>query len=613
MPPILGALVYLRYTSLRNQLVSRLRRLRQPKYLVGAVVGLGYFYFIFFRHLGGPPAGSGTRRTAARTAFSAAPSAEALAATLPLVAALGALALLAIVMLAWLIPSDRPGLRFTEAETAFLFSAPVSRRALIHFKLLSSQLSILFTSLFFTLISNRWSFLGGNALMHALGWWFVLSTLNLHFTGAALSIARLADGGVSPQRRRLYLLAGVALVIAVTIAWVWSDLRPPEDDDVAGVAPFTRYVLGLLDHGALGVLLLPFKFVLGPFLAPDARSFLLALAPALLVLVGHYAWVLRLESVSFEEASLSLAEKRTAAVAAVREGRRAANLAPARARPGPFYLADTGRPELAFLWKNLLSTLPYFNLRAFAIAAAGILVGSRWFLDADPGNQALRFIVITVSLIGSAYILVFGPHLARQDLRSDLPNADVLKTYPLPGWQLLLGQLLTPVVILTGLTWLALLAAALAFPPPGRLALTFTPGIKFSLALGLAALAPLLAALQLLVLNGATLLFPAWFQASRGHVGGGGIELMGQRLIFFFGQLFVMLVAVLPAAAGGAAVFGVTWLLFDFAGHAPLAIVPAIVGAMLVVFVLLIVEIGLALWWLGRRFERLDIAAELRP
>ncbi len=39
---MLGALLYLRLTSLKNLLLSRLRRLRQPKYLLGAAVGVAY-------------------------------------------------------------------------------------------------------------------------------------------------------------------------------------------------------------------------------------------------------------------------------------------------------------------------------------------------------------------------------------------------------------------------------------------------------------------------------------------------------------------------------------------------------------------------------------------
>jgi hypothetical protein len=601
---MLGALLYLRLTSLRNRVVSRVKRLRQPKYLFGALVGAAYFYFIFFRQIGSATSTSrGTKRAAAAKALEALPTPETIASTLPLVAALGALLLLAIILVAWVIPSEKPGLRFTEAEAAFLFPAPVSRRTLINFKLLSSQFSILFTSLFFTLISNRWSFLGGNALTHALGWWVVLSTLNLHFTGAALTISRLVEGGVSPLRRRLVVFLGLSLVIALTLAWVWRDLQAPEPADIAGVEPFTRYVLGVLNGGLLGLLLWPLKLVLGPFLAVDLRSFSFALPPALLVIAAHYFWVLRLESVSFEEASLALAEKRTATVTALREGRGTAFTTRAKSRPAPFYLADTGRPELAFLWKNLLSTAPYLNIRTFAIGAALIIVGSKWFLGSDEIAMATRTVVSAFSLIAGGYILVFGPHLARQDLRSDLLNADILKTYPLPGWQLLLGQLLTPLAILTGLVWLAILTAALAFQPTGQLALTVTPALRITTAIGIAAITPLLCTLQLLVLNGATLLFPAWFHTSRHQ--GGGIEVMGQRLIFFVGQLLVMLTALLPAGlAAFALIFAAQWLIGALA---------AVILATLSVLLILAGEVWCTLWWLGERFEKLDLSSELRP
>ena len=48
---IAGALLYVRLTTAKGWVTSRLRRLKQPKYLVGAVIGVGYMYFFFFRHV----------------------------------------------------------------------------------------------------------------------------------------------------------------------------------------------------------------------------------------------------------------------------------------------------------------------------------------------------------------------------------------------------------------------------------------------------------------------------------------------------------------------------------------------------------------------------------
>src|SRR4051812_4753701 len=117
------ALFYLQFHAFINRQKARLKRLKRPKYLIGGIVGGLYFYFYFFGFL----FGMGRRRSAA---FSFSPE------HLQMVEALGAAALLIIIILAWVIPHGRAALIFTEAEINFLFPAPIGRRTLIHFKLL---------------------------------------------------------------------------------------------------------------------------------------------------------------------------------------------------------------------------------------------------------------------------------------------------------------------------------------------------------------------------------------------------------------------------------------------------------------------------------------------
>ena len=188
---MISALLYLQYHTFRNRLVSRFRRLKQPKYLIGAIVGGFYFYFYFFRYL--------FHGIGGRQPVNLAVSPEHRL----LFESLGALVLFVIVLLAWFIPHERAALTFTEAEVAFLFPAPITRRTLIHFKLLRSQLGIFFSSLFLTLISRRF---GGNVWIHALGWWLILSTLNLHFLGCSFARTMLLDHGVSNRLRRLLVV-----------------------------------------------------------------------------------------------------------------------------------------------------------------------------------------------------------------------------------------------------------------------------------------------------------------------------------------------------------------------------------------------------------------------
>jgi hypothetical protein len=209
-----------------------------------------------------------------------------------------------------------------------------------------------------------------------------------------------------------------------------------------------------------------------------------------------------------------------------------------------------------------------------------------------------------IPLVAMAYVLVFGPQLARNDLRGDLMNADLLKAYPLPGWRIVLGELLAPTLILTAICWLLLLATALAGPSPGGNSPEWlTPEFRIVAAVSLAAITPALCALQLLVPNAGALLFPAWAQTVR--PAGGGFDVMGQRLIFFAGQFLCLLLALLPAGVVGVlTVFLTRWFLG----------LPAAVGlAVIPILLVLVGELCLGVWWLGPRFERLDISAELRP
>ena len=585
---MIRAFFYLRGTTLQNQLLSRVRRLRQPKYLFGAIAGAAYFWFIFFRQTGfkGPP-GRGLP-----------PMAEG-SDLFPLVFIFGAFVTYALyrVIAAWAAPAA-PGLPFTEAEAAFLFPAPLSRRTLIHYKLLSSQLPILFQAALLTLISTRWTFLGGNAGIHALGWWVIFSTLNLHTTGAALTVTRLIAQGVGKLQRQVVVFGLLLLLAAAVAVILWRTAPPLTANDTAHPAALFRYLAGLTRAGPLYWLLLPGRVVVAPFLAQGWREFFLVLGPALLVLAAHYVWVLRSET-PFEEGSIAQAEKRGAAVAALKAG--TYRLGRGKARLGPFQLASRGgRPEIAFLWKNLLSTQSFFTLRTFVASAGVIVVVCTWLSHGSDAQRSTLSILGVCGVMMAGYALVLGPQLARQDFRGDLGHMDLFKTYPLPGWQVVLGELLAPVAILTGIVWLALLTATLSLGAFRAPVVWLTVEFRTTAALCLAVVLPLLCTLQLMVPNAATLLFPSWTQATRTR--DRGLDVMGQRLIFAAGQFFVIALAVLPAAVAGVLLWFAARLLVGEAGSA----VIATLGIVLV----LGLEIAVGLLCLGWRFEKFDLSSE---
>ena len=561
---VLRALLFLRLTSLRNKVWSQVRRLRQPKDLLGAIAGAAYFWFFIFRH-----AGKGSPGRVFEDMIAPGP-----------LEFIAAFVLTLFLVLIWVTPGDNPGLAFSEAEVAFLFPAPLARRQLIHYKLLDGLLMSLLGAVFFTLLAGGLSHGWVGAFRKLGAWWSLNANMALHQTLAALSIVRLTRFGVRASLRRVLIIVGLVLLLAAII----------------GVG---------LKSGAASVewLLWPARLAVRPFLADSLGSYLLALCPAFGFVALQYFLIHRMES-PFEEASVALAQKRGETIARMRSGKFVAFAGRKKAKSGPFRLGDRLPVEAAFLWKNLMAAPAYLNRKVFLGVAAVIYFGLTW-LKSRPNIESplIASVIAGISLALLAYLLVFGPQVARNDLRSDIINADMLKTYPLAGWRILLGSLLAPTVILTGIAWLFLLAAGLGLTPPTGQALWFTPQLRVVGGIAAALIMPALCAVQLLVPNAATLIFPAWSQTNRSM--GGGMDIMGQRLIFFAGQFVCLVFALLPAGIlGGGTIFLTQWLI-----GLPAAIALAVVPV-LVVFV---VELWFGVWFLGPRFERLDISSELRP
>jgi Putative ABC exporter len=582
-----GALVYLQLASLRNAVRQRVLRLRQPRYLIGLLVGGAYLYVFFFRRA---PMGDFHGRAPA-----AAP------------AALGLLMMLGFVLVfmvgrivyAWIFSADRAALAFTEAEVAFLFPAPVARRALVHFKLLKSQLRILFSALLLALVSDRVTLLGGDAWMHAAGWWILLSTVELHGIAASFTRQRLVDLGFDPGRRRLVFGGLAVIAVAAGAWWVGGHVPPPPALDPRHLAAVAAYVRAVAAVPPLPWLLAPFRWVLGPFFASNGAEFLRALGPALLVLAAHYVWVLRAE-VSFEEASIDLSRRRAERLAALRAGGGWRSLGrPTRRRGEPFPLRPAGAAAPAFLWRNLIASGPWFYPRNWLLLSAAVL-GGLLLLAARPASRPWLAIVQGAAIPLSFWVLFAVPMLLRRHVHLLFERLDVIKTLPLRGWQVLLGEMLAPMVLITAIEWLllAMLAVATGALSRNLVDAAVLTGLG---AVGIALLVPPLAGLMSAVPFAAALYFPDWVETLNQPR---GMDVMGQRLLFAGGYLVVLLVALLPAALAAAGpVLLVRWL----AGVWSVAVFAGAVAASVV----LAGELAAVIWWLGGRWERFDLSRQL--
>ncbi len=585
---MIGALVYLQFISLRNAVRARLRRLRQPRYIFATLAGAAYFYFFFFRHVGF----RGNRP----------PGPEAMPVEVGLMVGVAMVVLMMVgrLVYAWVFSADRAALAFTEAEVAFLFPAPVNRRMLVNFKLARSQLRVLFSAVLLALLSDRFTFIGGNMWTHAVGLWILFSTLELHGIAAAFTRDRLLDLGLNPVRRRL-VFGGALLLVAMLLWWAVQRIVPaPTAADAAGLPAFVHYVLRtVLAVPLVSWVSAPFRWVLGPFFAPAGVAFWRALGPALAVLAAHYVWVIRSE-VSFEEASIELARRRAQQIAAVRAGGGWRSLRrPTRRRREPFALRPSGARPLAFLWRNLISAGQWFYPRTWLWIAAGVLGATLW-LAANPVYRPWLRVAQQVVPMAGIWVLIFVPMFMRRQVQLLLDRLEVVKTYPLRGWQVVIGEMLAPIALMTAIEWLLLAVEAVAGG-----ALTGRYGHAVWLtgfgAVEIGLLVPPVAGLMTAIPLAATLQFPGWMSTLNQPR---GMESFGQRLIFSGGFVLAFAGALLPAALVAAGPFFlVQWL----SGSLSLALLAGGVSAALV----LAGELAGVVWWLGRRYERFDLAVEL--
>jgi hypothetical protein len=524
---MIGAALYLSRRSLANATRRRLARLRQPKYLIGFVAGLLYFYWLIVRPGGQRAAGGGG------AIF---PGLEGLGEVMVVAG------LTALLLTTWVFGSSETPFTFQLAETDFLFTAPLTRRQVIHFRLLRSQLPLLMSALFSVLIFSR-GHLNADLPLRVAALWLLYLTLRLHSAGAALLRGSLAQQGMTGVRRKVVTLAGLAAV-AAALWWGLRDAVPQvvaawDVDAAAGAAELSR----ALRHGALGVALWPLFAITGPLLASGPGEFVARLPAALLVAGVHYVWVVR-STLAFEEAAVEHAGKVARRVEAMRRGRVEVTRRPRSGAPRTLIaLGPTGSPAGAIIWKNVTGALREFRVRTLVLLVAMVAAMS-WALGGPAGAAEL---IAILSLAQAGLVLLFGPLTLRYDLRRDLELLDVLKSWPVSGRDLVGAEVLAPALLVSGVAALGLcvaFAASLASDVP-------LPSVGDRLAILVAALtvAPALVTVLFLVQNAAALLFPAW--SAIGPERATGFEATGQRILSFVGTAFALMVAVLPAALVG--------------------------------------------------------------
>jgi len=584
---VIKAFLYLSSRSLKNRLLAQIRRLRRPKYLLFASIGVGYFYMVAGRHWmrGMHFAGQVDRH----------------APPMILIEIAGALFVLGCIVVAWCSPSPVSALTFTEAEIHYLFPAPVARRSLVKWKLLRGQLGVLISVLIFTAVSGPY-LAGGSRLLFMAGAWVAFATMQFLLTGIRMARHRLQLRGIGWLTRTAVTLGALIAVVGFCFWWAAGHVGPPDFERLTrmeGEGGFQNYVARLFDAGPVWGATIPARLLLRPALAGGLTSFLLSLPLALSMLLASYLWVVR-SGVVLEEGALVAARRMEESKRSFTQGRmgRARRI---RATPAPFRLAPIGRPEVALVWKNLISVLRNAGgmQTFFWIVAACMIPSVVVTILQGRGMERVAQVLGMLCAMFAAILLVVGPSMVRSEFRRDLVQIDLLKSFPIRGRSILLGTLLAPVLMLTLIEWglLGGFAFLAVSPTEGPAVLRLAPP---SLALTGALLALPMNLVAALIHNAALLLVPGWvtFGATRTT----GVERMGQGMVTTLGFLLVMVVVFVPAAL----VFGLTWFFVSaFIGNVaaiPLSALPAML--------VLASEAWMGIALLGAYLDRFDPSRE---
>jgi putative ABC exporter len=563
---------YIIACSARNRLRVRLRRLREPRYLIGAVVGAAYIYFSFFARF---RARTATRRRA-REAVPPTVELVALTASGPAVAGL---LLMVVTALGWLVPFDSGLLAFSNPEIQFLFPAPVSRRSLLIYPMMRSQVGMLFGSLVVAVASPAAT--GYTRLRVAIGIWLLMCTWKVYFTGISLARARLRAHDARLRRIAWLPLTILVTALAVVAFAVWRSLQ----GSAASVTEFLDRVGGVARDGAASVVLWPFVAVARPLFAPWPGPYLGSLIASAFVLAAVAVWVVLSDS-AFQD----VVEER----AARKDGEKKTPAASYRLRYAGWQLATHGPPEAIFAWKAATQSIRLVD-RASAIRM-GVAFGAFALASVALGRRSgWSDAFAAFALAGAVFSIVLGPQAIRIDMRQDLQHLELIKTWPVSSSAIVRGQLIWPGAMLTVAAWTLI---GLAFLHPLMPLGAGNPVARVSAVIAALVIAPALIFGQLAIHNGMALLFPAW--VPQGAQRARGLDAMGQRIIVLGGTWLTLGVMLIP----GVILAGIVWFaLQSFVGAA------AWVPAACIVTAAMLVEVLVATELLGPAYDRLDVTS----
>jgi ABC-2 type transport system permease protein len=558
---LIEALWFYGLRSARNRVI---KRTRDARYLVGIVLVLAYLYFVLGRSM--------SRKST--------PGSESQGLT---VLMLAAFVVMTILLSWWMDQRDHP-LALSKPQAQFLITAPLTSRQVMLFKLLTSLPTLLWGAIVMGLVFR--SGLSAHPAQRIFAAFVIIVAIQLQRVGAALALTPARSGSGSARRIvvgivRLWLVAATIVVLA-QLASVAAE-SGVFGLDKTGIPFAAAYQL------PWSLLVWPFRTLLAPAYALTLPAFASSMVVALALVAAEAALVFRAEP---EWDRIGIARTKEERLGA----RRSKKLS--RSSEGSLwerYITSlVKRPAAALTWKNLIASRRVQPMTAGVVMAVGVPI----FLAATlvPAWQYLTSFAVGIASTWAAMLLFAGPNFVRNDLRMDLPQLRLLRSYPLSSLEICAAEIAASVAVLMflQLVLLILSTAALVFNP----VIPLTPGRKLVFALAIAFILPGLNAINVSGQNIFALAFPKW--ATLGSKRPARSTNPGQ---YYFSLLISAVVFVLsmivPVVAAAAVVYALS----------PFGTSVAIILGALVAGALALGEAALVLRWMAALFDRVDLAS----
>ena len=457
---------------------------------------------------------------------------------------------------------------FSRPEVDFLFPAPFSQRQLLIFKIFRSVSSSFLSALFlaFLLRRGRASYLA-SWLGLSLAFIFIqnitlLSALIFHIIGERLyNRSRKISAGV--------LVAVVAIALgraagvdrgeanprddsAGTIERKIGDFDYPEGRAIENPRPGPGFFARAIDSPPARIALWPLRVFVEAYTAerlwPDLALWGGLAAAINLALTGV---ILAIDPRHFDlEYSAAASERISDRIERIRRGglgssatiqRKDSSRAPRLVAPMPPYLRGAG----PIIWRQSTAALRGMGRLMFLVLVVALAFGSSFWAASEGPSGGIEADPETRDRAASALISVVafsGLILSRSftfDFRGDFDRIPQLKALPIGDFWLVVGELFTPIALLTVLQAVALALIAATTRPTGIAAAALITAFASLIPVNI-----LLFALENLVF----LLVPST-RPARGSLG--DFSHMGRQMLISFAKMLVILFTLALAFFGG--------------------------------------------------------------